>query len=120
MKIRTSLFPKRQLILKEYYDACTNSNNYNINLMLIQDLMDHDHDSQDSIDTERAGLLKYTEDKHNEILSHNNELAHLQAKLEEAEEDVLKWSATAKIPCQETNNIHVKLYQCIMHIIIWH
>ena len=53
--------------------------------------MDHDHDSQDSIEVEKAGLLKYTEDKHNEILSYNNELAHLQTKMETAEGDVLKW-----------------------------
>ena len=53
--------------------------------------MDHDHDSQDSVEAEKAGLLKYTEDKHNEILSYNNELAHLQTKMETAEGDVLKW-----------------------------
>ena len=56
-----------------------------------QDLLDRDHNSQDSIEAEKAGLLKYTEDKHNEILSYNNELAHLQTKMEEAEGNVLKW-----------------------------
>lgn len=63
-------------------------------LACMQDLVGHDHDSQDSIEAERAGLLKFTEDKHNEILSYNNELAHLQTKLEEAGGNVLRWSVT--------------------------
>lgn len=63
-----------------------------ITVCYTQDLVEHDHDSQDSIEAERAGLLKFTEDKHNEILSYNNELAHLQTKLEEAGGNVLRWS----------------------------
>ena len=48
--------------------------------------MGHDHESQDAIETERANLMKFTEEKHNDILSYNNELAHLQTKFEEAQE----------------------------------
>lgn len=56
-----------------------------------QDLMSTEHNSQDAIEIERAGLLKFVEDKSNEILSYNNELAHLQTELEEVQARVMKW-----------------------------
>lgn len=40
---------------------------------------------------ERAGLLKFVEDKSNKILGYNNELAHLQTELEEVQATVMKW-----------------------------
>ncbi len=47
--------------------------------------------TQDVIETERAGLAKYTEDKNNEILGLNNELARLQTKLDEVKASAMKW-----------------------------
>lgn len=35
--------------------------------------------------------MKFVEDKSNEILGYNNELAHLQTKLEEVQTTVMKW-----------------------------
>ena len=43
------------------------------------------------IEKERARLAKYMEDKNNEMVSLNNELARLQAKLEEVKAAAMKW-----------------------------
>ncbi len=53
--------------------------------------MEAEHNSQDAIEMERAGLMKFTEDKNNEILGYNNELARLQTRLEEVQATVLHW-----------------------------
>jgi len=56
-----------------------------------EDLLDHEKDSQDDIEIQRSSIKKFSEDKNNEILACNNELAHLQAKLEEAQSQAMKW-----------------------------
>lgn len=56
-----------------------------------EDLVEHERESQDSIETERSGIKKLSEDKSNQVLACNNELAHLQAKLEEAQGRTMKW-----------------------------
>ncbi len=53
--------------------------------------MNTEHNSQDVIELERAALTKFVEDKSNEILGYNNELAHLQAELEDVQAKVMKW-----------------------------
>lgn len=58
-----------------------------------EDLLSTEHNSQDAIEVERAGLLKFVEDKSNEILGYNNELAHLQTELEEVQARVMKWDS---------------------------
>lgn len=58
-----------------------------------EDLLDHDHENQDDIEAERLSLKKFTEEKNNEILSYNNELAHLQTRLEQAEGQAVKWES---------------------------
>jgi len=47
--------------------------------------------TQDVIEEERSRLAKYTEDKNNEILALNNELARLQTKLDEVKASAMKW-----------------------------
>lgn len=64
---------------------------YNLPGLLSQDLLSTEHNSQDAIEVERAGLMKFVEDKSNEILGYNNELAHLQTELEEVQAKVMKW-----------------------------
>jgi hypothetical protein len=54
-------------------------------------LVGTEHDSQDAIELERAALVKFVEDKSNEILGYNNELAHLQTELEQVQAKVMKW-----------------------------
>ena len=61
---------------------------------VLQDLLGTEHNSQDTIELERTALVKFMEDKSNEILGYNNELAHLQTELEEVQAKVLKWSVS--------------------------
>ena len=56
-----------------------------------EDLLDNDQESQEAIEKQRANIKKFTEDKNNEILACNNELAHLQSKLEETQGRAMKW-----------------------------
>ena len=60
--------------------------------IITQDLLSGEHNSQDDIELERAAMMKFVEDRSNEILGYNNELAHLQTKLEEVKGRVMKWS----------------------------
>ena len=53
--------------------------------------MNTEHNSQDVIEVERAALSKFVEDKSNEILGYNNEIAHLQSQLEEVQGKVMQW-----------------------------
>lgn len=55
------------------------------------DLISQEQESQEATEIQKTSLKKFTEDKNNEILACNNELAHLQAKLEEAQTRTMKW-----------------------------
>ncbi len=56
-----------------------------------KDLMENERESQDSIESQRVNIKKFSEDKNNEVLSCNNKLASLQAQLEAAQARVMKW-----------------------------
>ncbi|XP_033111580.1 coiled-coil domain-containing protein 42 homolog [Anneissia japonica] len=58
-----------------------------------KDLMDKASRSQDSVDGHRAELMKFTEEKNNEILSYNNQLATLQTRLDTAQGEAVKWES---------------------------
>ncbi|XP_071944527.1 coiled-coil domain-containing protein 42 homolog [Antedon mediterranea] len=58
-----------------------------------KDLMDKASKSQDAVDGHKAELMKFTEEKNNEILSHNNQLAMLQTRLDTAQGDAVKWES---------------------------
>lgn len=58
-----------------------------------EDLVEREHCNQDAIEEERAGLMKLKEEKNNEILSYNNELARLQTRLEAAQSNAVKWDS---------------------------
>jgi chromosome segregation ATPase len=58
-----------------------------------EDLVERERCNQDAIEEERAGLMKLKEEKNNEILGYNNELAHLQTRLEAAQSNAVKWDS---------------------------
>ena len=60
---------------------------------IAKDLLDREHRNQDSIETERTDLIKFTELRTNEILGYNNELANLQTILEEVQSETVKWES---------------------------
>lgn len=43
------------------------------------------------MDYQKSQLVKFTEDKNNEILNFNNQLAMLQTRLDKAQSEAVKW-----------------------------
>ncbi|KAJ8042691.1 Coiled-coil domain-containing protein 42-like [Holothuria leucospilota] len=58
-----------------------------------QDLVDKANRTQDAVDSEKSRLVKFTEDKNNEILNFNNQLAMLQTRLDKAQSEAVKWES---------------------------
>jgi len=57
------------------------------------DLVERDQMNQDAIEIEKALLIKFTEEKNNEILNCNNQLAELQTRLDKAQSKAVKWES---------------------------
>lgn len=57
------------------------------------DLLERDQANQDAIEKEKAKLMKFTEEKNNEILYYNNQLAQLQTRLDQAQSRAVKWES---------------------------
>ena len=55
--------------------------------------MDREQKNQDAIEREKGKLVKFTEDKNNEILSYNNQLAQMQTRLDEAQSRAVRWES---------------------------
>lgn len=55
------------------------------------DLMQSAQESQEKIERAKARLARYMEEKDDEILQHNNELARLQMRFDRARSDVIIW-----------------------------
>ncbi|PIK44422.1 putative coiled-coil domain-containing protein [Apostichopus japonicus] len=58
-----------------------------------QDLVDKSNQTQDAVDYQKSQLVKFTEDKNNEILNFNNQLAMLQTRLDKAQSEAVKWES---------------------------
>ncbi|XP_063395999.1 coiled-coil domain-containing protein 42 homolog isoform X1 [Mytilus trossulus] len=58
-----------------------------------EDLLEQDQRNQEVIEKERQNLMKYIEEKDNEILSCNNQLSGLQTQLDTAQSEAVKWES---------------------------
>nr|XP_025719690.1 coiled-coil domain-containing protein 42 [Callorhinus ursinus] len=58
-----------------------------------QDLMQSAQEGQEKIERAKARLARYMEEKDDEILQHNNELARLQMRFDRARSDVIVWES---------------------------
>ncbi|XP_020631843.1 coiled-coil domain-containing protein 42 homolog [Orbicella faveolata] len=61
--------------------------------IFIQDLLERETKNQEKYEKEKGRLVKFTEEKNNEILNYNNQLAHLQTQLEKAQSVAVKWES---------------------------
>lgn len=57
------------------------------------DLMQSAQEGQEKIERAKARLARYMEEKDDEILQHNNELARLQMRFDRARSDVIFWES---------------------------
>lgn len=58
-----------------------------------EDLLKNDQKNQEVIEKHRQQLMKYIEEKDNEILSYNNQLSTLQTRLDVAQSEAVKWES---------------------------
>ncbi|KAH3886209.1 coiled-coil domain-containing protein 42 homolog isoform X2 [Dreissena polymorpha] len=58
-----------------------------------EDLLKSEQKNQDVIEKHRQNLMKYIEEKDNEILSYNNQLSSLQTRLDVAQSEAVKWES---------------------------
>lgn len=49
--------------------------------------------NQEVIEKQRQDLIKYMEEKDNEVLGYNNQLSGLQTRLDEAQSEAVKWES---------------------------
>ncbi|ELT94686.1 hypothetical protein CAPTEDRAFT_93836, partial [Capitella teleta] len=57
------------------------------------DLMESEIGNQEKVEKQRGDLMKYTEEKNNDILSYNNQLGGLQTRLDKAQSRAVKWES---------------------------
>ncbi|XP_036138080.1 coiled-coil domain-containing protein 42-like [Molossus molossus] len=57
------------------------------------DLMQSAQEGQEKIERAKARLARYMEEKDDEVLQHNNELARLQMRFDRARSDVIIWES---------------------------
>ncbi len=55
--------------------------------------METEEKNQEKVEGQKQQLVKYTEDKNNEILGYNNRLATLQTRLDAAQSEAAKWES---------------------------
>jgi len=59
-----------------------------------QDLLERDQKNQDRVEKQRQDLMKYMEEKENQVLNYNNQLSGLQTRLDAAQSDAVKWESS--------------------------
>merc|ERR1712128_105396 len=57
------------------------------------DLLDREQLNQKASEDEKARLVRFTEEKNNQILHYNNKLAQLQTRLDQAQSNAVKWES---------------------------
>lgn len=58
-----------------------------------RELLERDHKNQDAMEREKASLGRFIEEKNNENLNYNNQLAQLQTHLEDAQSKAVTWES---------------------------
>merc|ERR1711937_570267 len=66
---------------------------YNTLVATHSDLLDRDQLNQKASEDEKARLVRFTEEKNNQILHYNNKLAQLQTRLDQAQSNAVKWES---------------------------
>jgi len=66
---------------------------YNTLVATHLDLLEREQQNQEASEQEKARLVRFTEEKNNEILHFNNQLAQLQTRLDKAQSNAVKWES---------------------------
>ncbi|BFZ07572.1 hypothetical protein BsWGS_10611 [Bradybaena similaris] len=57
------------------------------------DLLERDQKNHDRIEKQRQDLMKYLEEKENQVLNYNNQLSGLQTRFDVAQSEAVKWES---------------------------
>ncbi|RUS83165.1 hypothetical protein EGW08_009065 [Elysia chlorotica] len=57
------------------------------------DLLETEQKNQDRVENQRQELMKYMEEKENQVLNYNNQLSGLQTRLDAAQSEAVKWES---------------------------
>ena len=71
------------------------------------DLMQSAQEGQEKIERAKARLARYKEEKDDEILQHNNELARLQMRFDRARSDVIIWVSAGQAGGRGHRQTHI-------------
>ncbi|XP_028904647.1 coiled-coil domain-containing protein 42 isoform X3 [Ornithorhynchus anatinus] len=71
-----------------------------------QDLMQSAQEGQEKIEQAKGRLARYMEEKDDEVLQHNNDLARLQMRFDRARSDVIIWIVSKQL--KETTSVPVE------------
>jgi len=66
---------------------------YNTLVATHSDLLETEQHNQKASEDEKARLVRFTEEKNNQILHYNNKLAQLQTRLDQAQSNAVKWES---------------------------
>lgn len=66
---------------------------YNTLVATHLDLLEREQLNQEASEQEKARLVRFTEEKNNQILHYNNQLAQLQTRLDKAQSNAVKWES---------------------------
>ena len=86
------------------------------------DLMQSAQEGQEKIERAKARLARYMEEKDDEILQHNNELARLQMRFDRARSDVIIWVSSRLVRGllgllgERVRDGHTHTHTCCAHV----
>eukprot|EP00794_Sanderia_malayensis_P013932 gene13932-15384_t len=80
-------------VAEEFHEIREITARYDTLIATHLELLEKQHKNQDAMEKEKALLNKFIEEKNNENLNYNNQLANLQTELEEAQSDAVEWES---------------------------
>lgn len=91
MALGSQLFSDPSPLIPQFEEIHEVIARYKTLVSMHHDLMQSAQEGQEKIERAKARLARYMEEKDDEILQHNNELARLQMRFDRARSDVIFW-----------------------------
>lgn len=91
MTLGSQLFSDPSPLVPQFEEIHEVIARYKTLVSMHHDLMQSAQEGQEKIERAKARLARYMEEKDDEILQHNNELARLQMRFDRARSDVIFW-----------------------------
>lgn len=80
-------------VAEEFHEIREITARYDTLIATHLELLERENKNQDAMESAKVSLNKFIEEKNNENLNFNNQLAHFQTKLEDAQSNAVKWES---------------------------